>query len=203
MKGHKTKIVECAEGRSPLTGKVLVATPSFKSSLGKALIYVVEHDSRNGAVGLNVNHPFGSIRLGEFLTQDHRREINQDIQDTRLQVFFGGPLEPDKITVLSLNEHQEDSFDEHCKLSLYGNPGDYLHNLITSQLEEKFMLTKGIYLWDKGQLESEIDNNVWIIADPTVPMIFGDYIKDRWMFALSDALGRTDISSMVSYCGHA
>ena len=101
-KKHKTRVVECDESYSLLAGKMLIATPSIRDSLGKALIYVIEHDSSGGAVGLNVNQPFASVMLKDFLTAEHKKMVHEDLLGRRIQVFFGGPLESEKIMVLSL-----------------------------------------------------------------------------------------------------
>ena len=89
-----------------LAGKFLIASPysSMSDVFNKSLIYVASH-SDSGAVGMVVNHLVHS----ESQLQNILKAIkdNKKVQEMKLPVFLGGPVETERGFVLHTAEYNQ------------------------------------------------------------------------------------------------
>jgi len=165
-----------------LTGQLLIATPDMRDPrFDHAVILIVKHD-RDGALGVFINMPAGQRPLAELL--DAIGETSAGI-DTRLPVFFGGPVEPNMAVVLH-------SADYNCpgtlaidgRVAMTADP-QILRDIAAKSGPQRSLLAFGYAGWGPGQLDSEMAHNVWFTA-PEDPALVFDAARDNvWDMAMA------------------
>jgi putative transcriptional regulator len=155
---------------TPEKGRLLIAEPFMQDAhFKRSVIYLVEHD-KESSVGLVLNKTVG-LKLNEVI---------RDFPKFDAEVYLGGPVQ---------SEHL---FYVHTKGALiHGSipvgdgvfwAGDFRSlkgaielNLIQPN-EIRFFL--GYSGWDKGQLESELKGDSWLISNSNHQLLFGDIDAD-------------------------
>ena len=133
-------------------------------------------------MGLIVNKPQPSVRFSHLLEQ-LGIEKTPDARDIR--VHFGGPVEMTRGFVL----HTADYRSETGTLDVEEGIGmtatmDVLEDIARGQGPETSMLALGYAGWGPGQLESEIQQNGWLMGDPRNDILFGRANEHKWTAAL-------------------
>ena len=63
------------------------------------------------------------------------------------------------------------------------------------------MFTIGYTGWSAGQIEFEIQNNLWIVAEPDKDLIFGTESSSKWLNALINlGIDSSDFSPHLGSC---
>ena len=83
-----------------------------------------------------------------------------------------------------------DSFKSETSLKLSDtlhltSTKDILEALVQDEAPEKAMLAIGYSGWGAGQIERELQNNAWIVADGNETLIFDDDLEQKWTKALA------------------
>ena len=166
-----------------LTGKLLVAMPySQDIRSANSVIYVCGHDD-TGAMGLLINRRIDTISFEDLLDQ---LEIVSPIGDiVEFPVHYGGPAEIGRGFVLHSNDYFHDStvqIDDDFSLTA---TMDVLAAISAGEGPSNALIALGYTGWHDGQLEQEIQENEWIIVEPTADLIFHDHIDTKWRQALA------------------
>jgi len=77
-----------------------------------------------------------------------------------------------------------DSLDLAAGLSVSGST-DTLAAYVAGERPGRFSLVLGYSGWSSGQLETEIEENSWLVAPATASIIFDIPYDDRWVAALN------------------
>lgn len=162
-----------------LTGRLLVAAPDMSDPrFEESVIYMVAHDEQ-GAVGLIVNkvlgmEPIGKLGFdGEPPTGENGRVI---------RIHFGGPVDFGRGFVL----HTPDYIGEHTIVvdgSFAMTPGedaDLVRALARGEGPRESILALGYAGWAPGQLESELDREVWVTATTDEAFVFDEHFDSKW-----------------------
>jgi putative transcriptional regulator len=177
-----------------LSGKVLIATPSLDESIFEhALVFVCAHDEE-GAIGVIFNKPKSIITTREILNKfslKRRFKLNK-----KYIIYTGGPVEEGSLFVLSA------SADFTSQLTLYGNADTFLFDVVNGKDMGNFILCSGFCGWGAGQLEKEIGENSWIVADVDFKTIFAGNPVHKWG-KLVKKLGIKNLDRLVPYSGNA
>ncbi len=111
-------------------------------------------------------------------------------------MLAGGPVEVSRGFVLHSIDYQSDStvrVGEHYSITA---TLDILRTLAVGHGPHKFILTLGYAGWRANQLEQEIQDNLWMIVDPTDEIIFNAPVEFRWRASmLSLGVGPIDFKS--------
>ncbi len=190
-------------------GRILVASPTLNGTpFEKSLIYIFSHDA-NGARGVIFNEEVGILSAIDIITAGNEAGDKEGVAVKKIKapkqysVLYGGPVYPDSFLILSMNKRQEKEFDKLPRLTVFIEIKDFLINVVMGKEKSKFLLFKGITAWDEGQLESEVYENSWIVADVSKELLFSRKIKYKWHYIV-DKLGLTDnFKNIVSYHGCA
>lgn len=144
-------------------GTLLLASPLYKSGIfDRSVILLCEH-SRAGAFGLMVNKPMRQYPEG--LTLDNYANRN-------LQFLVGGPLNHHQL--LLVHESTNPSIlrlpikDGVCM----GGDLDFLQSIAAMPDGPTLLLCFGYCGWSSGQLEKEMENGYWMIANRSTRTIF-------------------------------
>jgi putative transcriptional regulator len=189
-----------------LDGQLLVAMPVMGDPrFERSVIYLCAH-SADGAMGIMVNRPAGSIDFPELLVQ--LNIINKDDQiklpetAESMQVLRGGPVDTGRGFVL----HSSDFYIENATLRIDEDicltaTIDILKAIAKGDGPKHAILALGYAGWRPGQLEAEIQGNGWLHCDADADLVFGDDVEDKYARALRK-IG-VDPGMLSNDAGHA
>lgn len=194
------------ESQSYLDGQLLIAMPVMADErFARSVIYVCAHSSE-GAMGIILNRPAGSIDFPELLVQlDIIKDDDQIVlpaQAESMKVMKGGPVETGRGFVL----HSSDFFIKNATLPIDDGVCltatlDILKAIAKGNGPRHAILALGYAGWAPGQLENEIQENGWLHCPADSDLIFGRDVEDKYERALQK-LG-IDIAMLSNQAGHA
>ena len=167
--------------RGSLTGQLLIASPDMGDPrFDHAVILVVRHDS-DGAFGLVINMPVGERPLAELLAAIGETGAG----DGKVPVFVGGPVQPEVALVLHSAEYRgSGTLAVDARIALTGSP-QILRDMAAKSGPQKSLLCFGYAGWAAGQLDAEMEHNVWFTA-PEDPALVFDAARDKvWDLAMA------------------
>ena len=180
---------EHSSARGYLDGRLLIAMPVMGDPrFERSVIYMCAH-SADGAMGIMVNRPAGSIDFPELLVQlniiDKDDQIKLPENAESMQVLRGGPVETGRGFVL----HSSDFFLENATLRIDDGicltaTVDILKAIAKGAGPKHAILALGYAGWAPGQLETEIQGNGWLHCDADADLVFGDDVNDKYSRAL-------------------
>jgi putative transcriptional regulator len=189
-----------------LDGQLLVAMPIMDDErFQKSVIYVCAHSSE-GAMGIIVNRPAGSIDFPGLLVQldiidkDDRITLPEDAE--AMKVLKGGPVETGRGFVL----HSSDFFIEDSTLSIDDGISltatlDILRAIAQGSGPKHAILALGYAGWAPGQLENEIQHNGWLHCPADSDLVFGRDVDSKYDRAMKK-IG-IDPGMLSAEAGHA
>jgi putative transcriptional regulator len=191
---------------SYLDGQLLIAMPVMEDErFARSVIYVCAHSSE-GAMGIIVNRPAGSIDFPELLVQldiiDKADQIKLPENAESMKVLKGGPVETGRGFVL----HSSDFFIKDATLPI--DEGicltatvDILRAIAKGGGPKHAILALGYAGWRPGQLEAEIQSNGWLHCAADEDLIFGGDVEEKYLRALRK-IG-IDPGMLSNEAGHA
>ena len=202
----KRAAIELRDGEGYLDGQLLIAMPVMDDErFARSVIYVCAHSSE-GAMGIIVNRPAGSLDFTDLLVQlniikkGDRIALPESAEN--LKVLKGGPVETGRGFVL----HSSDFFIEDATLPI--DEGicltatvDILKAIAAGGGPKLAILALGYAGWAPGQLETEIQSNGWLHCAADADLIFGRDVEAKYRRAL-DKIG-IDPGMLSTEAGHA
>ena len=189
-----------------LDGQLLIAMPVMGDPrFERSVIYLCAH-SPEGAMGIIVNRPAGSIDFPELLVQ---LDIIQEADQIKLpenaesmKVLKGGPVDTGRGFVL----HSSDFYIENATLRIDDGicltaTVDILKAIAKGSGPKHAILALGYAGWAPGQLENEIQGNGWLHCDADQDLIFGGDVEEKYARALRK-IG-IDPGMLSNEAGHA
>jgi putative transcriptional regulator len=189
-----------------LDGQLLIAMPVMGDPrFERSVIYLCAHSSE-GAMGIIVNRPAGSIDFPELLVQldiiKKADQIKLPENAESMKVLKGGPVETGRGFVL----HSSDFFIQDATLQI--DEGicltatvDILKAIARGAGPKHAILALGYAGWAPGQLETEIQDNGWLHCDADPDLIFGRDVEEKYLRALRK-IG-IDPGMLSNEAGHA
>ena len=163
-------------------GRLLVAAPHLDDdpNFRRAVVLVLEH-ADEGALGIVLNDPM------EVLAADALPEPLSTVINDGSHVFRGGPVQPGTVIVLA-------DFEDIAAAGgvTFGSVGILDPESVeggTPPAMRRARAFGGYAGWGGGQLESEIQQDAWIDAEPLVDDIFTDDPAGLWRAVLTRAGG--------------
>ena len=189
-----------------LTGMFLVAMPGMMDQrFDRAVIYLCAH-SDDGAMGIIINKPAEDIVFPELLQQleiiPEKPSISLPSQAGNMKVLRGGPVETSRGFVLHSVpvEPIEGSVTAGDEIRLSATI-DILKAIARGQGPEDAIFALGYAGWASGQLESEIQDNGWMICPLDRKILFDQEFDTKYLRALG-SLG-IDPAMLSPLAGHA
>jgi putative transcriptional regulator len=165
-----------------LAGQLLIATPDMRDPrFDHAVILVVRHD-REGALGIIINMLVGERPLSALLDAIGETGI---AAAAKAPVFVGGPVEPDTVLVLHSAEYRGAG-----TLAIDGRVAvtasrQILRDMAAKTGPQKSLLAFGYAGWAAGQLDGEIERNVWFMAPEDPTLVFDADRAKVWDLAMA------------------
>ncbi len=189
-----------------LTGMFLVAMPGMMDQrFDRAVIYLCAH-SDDGAMGIIINKPAEDIVFPELLQQleiiPEKPSISLPSQAGNMKVLRGGPVETSRGFVLHSVpvEPIEGSVTAGDEIRLSATI-DILKAIARGQGPDEAIFALGYAGWASGQLESEIQDNGWMICPLDRKILFDQEFDSKYVRALG-SLG-IDPAMLSPLAGHA
>jgi putative transcriptional regulator len=182
-------IGDSSTGPGYLDGRLLIAMPVMGDPrFERSVIYLCAHSSE-GAMGIIVNRPAGSIDFPGLLVQlDIIKKSDQiKLPETAesMKVLRGGPVETGRGFVL----HSSDFYIEKATLRIDDGicltaTVDILRAIASGGGPKHAILALGYAGWGAGQLENEIQHNGWLHCDADPDLVFGGDADEKYLRAL-------------------
>ena len=182
-----------------LAGQLLVAMPQMPDQrFARSVIYLCAHSENDGAMGLVINKPLGSLTLAELFAQ---LDIAPPGAAEAQPVHFGGPVEIGRGFVLHTADYREEA-----TLHVDGNISvttsfQVLRAISKDQGPCQSLFALGYAGWAPGQLDAEIQANGWLSVAADDDIVFASDHDRKWNRALAK-LG-IDPLMLSSDAGHA
>jgi putative transcriptional regulator len=195
-----------SSARGYLDGQLLIAMPiMLDPRFERSVIYLCAQ-SPEGAMGIMVNRPAGSIDFPELLVQldiiEKADQIKLPENVETMKVMKGGPVETGRGFVL----HSSDFFIEDATLRIDDGicltaTVDILKAIAKGAGPKHAILALGYALWEAGQLETEIQDNSWLHCDADSDLVFSGDVEEKYLRALRK-IG-IDPGMLSNEAGHA
>ena len=168
----------------PLTGQLLVASPSlFDPNFRRSVVLVVQH-SDEGAIGIVLNQP------SEATVVEVEPELAPLVEDDET-VYVGGPVDDEAVVILA-------EFDDPAEAAavVLGDigfvSGDADFELVGASTR-RARIYIGLAGWGAGQLEDELSGDDWIVAPALERDVFPSPDDDLWAAVLRRRGGQYEL----------
>src|SRR5271166_2307901 len=160
-----------------LAGQLLVAAPSMGDPrFERTVILIVEHGP-GGAIGIVINNPIGEQPLASVL-----EALGQKDGDVtgRVRVFSGGPVQPEVgFVVHSPDYRRPETVAITDRLSITSSIA-ILQDIGDKRGPAKVLVAFGYAGWGPDQLEHEIEERAWGIAEADPTLVFDEDRDNVW-----------------------
>lgn len=152
-------------------------------------------------MGLIVNKPLPKPDFSELLETLGIEEPGSDIRLNR-PILFGGPVETGRGFVLHSPDwrRSEGQMEVTDRLRMTGTR-DILEDIAMGRGPDQALMALGYAGWGPGQLEEEILDNGWLIADSDADLALDGDHATKWTRAL-EGMG-IDPRTLSAAAGHA
>lgn len=179
-----------------LAAKMLIAMPGMGDPrFMKSVICLCAH-SPEGAMGLIVNKPKPDISFANLLDQ---LGVPRGAAMRDIRVRYGGPVEHGRGFVLHSTDYMPESGTMRIDASMAMSATlDILEHIADGSGPSQSLFALGYAGWGPGQLDAEIADNAWLVADCVPDILFDDHDGTKWLRALHslgiDPLSLSDVA---------
>jgi putative transcriptional regulator len=160
-----------------LAGQLLVAAPSMGDPhFERTVILIIQH-SPSGALGIIINKPIGETSIASVF-----EALGQNASDVAgdMRVFSGGPVQPEVgFVVHSADYRRPETVAVNDRLSMTSSL-DILRDIGARRGPAKILVAFGYTGWGPNQLEREIDERAWGIAEADPALVFDEDRDKVW-----------------------
>lgn len=153
-------------------GKLLISEPTLADSYFKRSVVLLTEHNETGTVGFILNKRV-DIRLNEAI---------EDFKSFDFPLYFGGPVKRDNLFYIHTFGEQIEGSMRILDGLYWGGNFDQLKALIldgkASEKEVKFFL--GYSGWEPDQLDREMVEHSWFVANSSKSLIMQDNDKEMW-----------------------
>ena len=165
----------------------LVATEKIKGNKFSKSVIVMLKSDKNGAQGLVINKPLGSIPIGLLINPSlNLSDKTKELLNKKISIFWGGPVEIEKIFVLHSIDYKNKTTKNYGKISV---SVDYkiLLDMAKNKGPEKSLVILGYSGWGSGQLEGEMEKDSWVLSEIDEKIIFKIDNDKKWLDAIKNS----------------
>lgn len=173
----------------PGTGILLIADPFLRDpNFLRTVVFLCEHKGE-GSFGFVLNRRYSN-------TID---ELIPELQDHKLPVFYGGPVQQDTIHFLHQYPDIIPGGQEVIKGVFWGGDFEKMVELIRTDAIDagKIRFYIGYSGWGSGQLDDELKEKSWLTVKATRKLIFHHKYEEIWKDSLKHLGG--DYEMMINF----
>jgi len=172
---------------SSVKNNFLIATEKMNDNRFKKTVIAMLGNDEDGAWGLVINKPMGSIPLAMLIDPSLSTSSEREkLYGINILIFWGGPVEVKKIFVLHSSEYQSESTKNYGSISI-SQDYNILLDIAGNKGPKKSLVILGYSGWGSGQLEGEMERDDWILSDIELDIIFEKDSKKKWKEALKSS----------------
>lgn len=160
----------------PAAGKVLIAGPFLADpNFARSVILLCEHGA-DGTIGFVLNR-LANATIGDLLPE---------LFSSDLPVYQGGPVQLDTLHMLHRMPSLIMGGNEILPGTYWGGSYEALQDVIINNKYEAddLRLFVGYSGWAAGQLERELEEGSWIVADVAPDLLFDTHPTNTWKAAI-------------------
>ena len=157
--------------RETLAGSLLLAHPAMKDPNFRRSVVLMSAHSEEGAMGVVLNRPMGK-RLGQLSGDFALGPL------AGVPLFIGGPVETKQL-VLAAWQIRDDGFRMHFGIE----PEKAVQLLEDKETHVRAFL--GYSGWSAGQLENELKQRTWVVADVPEDLLTHTQDESLWRTVLA------------------
>lgn len=172
---------------APGPGILLIAEPFLKDpNFMRTVVLLCDHQEE-GSFGFVINRTFGH-------TLD---ELMNDIDQLKIPVYYGGPVQMDTIHFLHQYPQQIQGSYEVMNGIYWGGDFETAVALLRegSIDSSKIRFFIGYSGWGHGQLKEELNEKSWLTAEATRKLVFHKNTEQIWKDALKHLGGEYEMMS--------
>lgn len=161
----------------PAIGRILISEPFMMDPNFKRSVILLTEYGVNGIMGFILNHQ------ADFLLGD----ILPEVSYSELPVFIGGPVANNTLHFIHRCPHKITDGIQVSEGIFWGGDFETVKKLINNyQLKaDEIRFFTGYSGWDIAQLDDEIKEDSWIVANQVKPgAIFGNNEENLWREAV-------------------
>jgi len=167
---------------SSLAPAFLLSMPQLVDpNFNRTVVLLCKH-SEEGAFGLVVNRPLATT--GRVVVNVEPETLSTDRE---LEVWIGGPVEPQRSWILVGTPFDEADQERGMRVAenlyLSTSPG-LLRRLLEPDPPPRARLMVGYSGWAPGQLEAELHSSAWLLSDVDCDLIFNTPPERMWEAAI-------------------
>ena len=147
--------------------------PNFK----RTVILVCEHGA-GGAFGLILN------RQTETRVTVAMQHGSLALGDDGLQLWFGGPVAPESVWILTGEEPRNFSSVKVYEGVYLSTSPQLLRKLLAGPIPPRTRVLAGYTGWGSGQLDTELEASSWLTTDVHLDIIFNTRSTEMWEKAI-------------------
>lgn len=181
-----------------LTGQLLIAMPAMEDPRFQQSVILICAHTDEGAMGIAVNRPLAKPSFEALLRQ---LDVEPTPPARQIRLCEGGPVDHGRGFVLHSNDWTGDgSLQVADDLSLTASL-DVLQAIAEGHGPRDGLLALGYASWGPGQLDQEMQKNVWLTAPTERSVLFDDDYETKWRRAM--AILRVDPNLLSHTAGRA
>ena len=167
----------------------IVATEKLKDKrFKKTVIIMLDHDEQ-GALGVVINKPLGEVTIGSLIKGFDKQTLKKDLLNYKVPIYWGGPLDNNKILIVHSNDYQNKKTKNYDKISISNNY-KALIDIAKKKGPSKSLVIIGVSAWTEGQLEGEIDKGHWNLSEITQDILFQEKNEKKHIMATKSSFMR-------------
>jgi len=171
-------------------GNFLVATEQMRDPRFEKKVIVMLENDETGAWGLVINKPLGSVPLGSLISKSEFTDNKKkELYDVKIPVFWGGPVNENRILVLHSQEYKNKTTKNFKNVSI-SSGYKTLFEIADNRGPKKNLVILGISSWGGGQLEGEMERTGWTLSEINTDLIFETDNAVKWLNAINNSFIR-------------
>lgn len=182
MKNIQLNIFDHHKTTTPIEkGKYLISDPFLPGPFfDRSIVYIVEH-GKDGTLGYIINKP-------SSLYPD---ELINDLYNFSGELYIGGPVGETSVNFLHKLGALIPNSRPITKSISWGGDFKALKALINLGIanSDSVKFFAGYSTWSSGQLDDEIENNAWIVADQSDLVLFNNNSNHVWVESMNNLGG--------------
>ncbi|MDQ3070483.1 MAG: YqgE/AlgH family protein [Acidobacteriota bacterium] len=157
-----------------ITPTLLLSMPQLDDpNFGRTVVLLCEFASE-GAFGLIINRPT------EFPAASVVQLAPPVIAGNDLPLWIGGPVEPERGWILLSKAHETDEAREIVPGLFLSASADVLRRVLEASIPPPARVIAGYAGWGPGQLDQELSESSWLIADVDADFVFNTPASALW-----------------------
>lgn len=163
---------------SSITPALLLSMPQLNDpNFGRTVVLLCEF-AEEGAFGLVINRPT------EFPAASVVQLVPPVLAGNDLPLWIGGPVEPERGWILLGEARDNDEAREIAPgLYLSASP-EVLRRVLESSMPPAARVFAGYAGWGPGQLDQELSESSWLMADVDAEFLFNTPAAELWEAAI-------------------